>query len=376
MPVLRIRSRPAHVLLTLLAAGAAPSGAHAQVEVQAVLDGQVLLGDSAMRVGTVVLHRVSDIEQGEIDSTRVANGEFSFTLPGVPNPAMGDIYFASVRHQGVMYFGPPITQAIDLDSAYVIQAWDTLLAPTEGTDVALGGRTLFVDPQDATWTVTDVFQLRNDADRTIVARPGGRVWTYPLPPAATDVVTGEGEMSADVITYDSGSLVVRGALPPGERIFVARYTLASLEVTIPTPGTTELFDVLVREPAPALDVPGLAPAEGVQTESGATYRRYAGENIATPSVEIALGEETAPPPVEWIAVILAGILAVGGILALRSRSAPRAAAAARSGTREDLLLEVARLDEDFQRQSSPTEAVTQEYRARRAALLQRLRERT
>jgi hypothetical protein len=373
MPVLRLRSRPAHVLLALLAAGAAPPDAHAQVEVQAVLDGQVLLADSAMRSGTVVLHRVSDIQQGEIDSTRVANGAFAFTLPGVPNPAMGDIYFASVRHQGVMYFGPPITQAIDLDSAYVIQAWDTLLAPAEGMDVALGGRTLFIDAQDATWTITDVFELRNDADRTIVARPGGRVWTYPLPPAATDVVTGEDEMSADVITYDSGSLVVRGALPPGERLFVARYTLASLEVTIPTPGTTELLDVLVREPAPALDVAGLTPAEGVQTESGATYRRYAGENIATPAVVITLGEETSPPPVQWIAVILASILAVGGILALRTRS--RAPAAARSGTREDLLLEVARLDEDYQRHSSPTEAVTQEYRARRAALLQRLRER-
>jgi hypothetical protein len=375
MPVLPIGSRPAHVLLAVLAAVAVPVGAHAQIEAHAVLAGQVVLGDSAMRAGTVVLHRVSDIQQGEIDSTRVANGAFSFTLPGVPNPAMGDIYFASVRHQGVMYFGPAITQAIDLDSAYVIQAYDTLLAPAEGTDIVLEGRTLFIDPQEQSWTVTDVFQLRNDIDRTIVARPGGRVWTYPLPPAATDVVTGEGEMSPDVITYDSGSLVVRGAIPPGERLFVARYTLSSLEVEIPTPGTTQLFDVLVREPSPALDVAGLTPAEGVQTESGATYRRYAGENIAMASVQITMGEETSPPPVQWIAVILAAILTAGGILALRSRSASRAPAAARSGTREDLLLEVARLDEDYQRQSSPTDAVTQEYRARRAALLQRLRER-
>jgi hypothetical protein len=304
---------------------------------------------------------------------RVANGEFSFTLPGVPNPAMGDIYFASVRHQGVMYFGPAITQAIDLDSLYEIHAYDTLLAPTDGANVVLEARTLFVDPQDQSWTITDVFQLRNDFDRTIVARPGGRVWAYPLPPAATDVVMGD-EMSADVSTYDSGSLVVRAALPPGERLFVVRYTLASLEVAIPTPGTTAMLDLLVREPAPALDVPGLTPSEGVQTESGATYRRYAGENVAMPSLQIALGEETSPPPVQWIAVILAGILALGGILALRSRSA-RAPAVARSGTREDFLLEVARLDEEYQRQSSPTEAGTQEYRARRAALLQRLRER-
>jgi hypothetical protein len=306
---------------------------------------------------------------------RVSNGEFAFTLPGVPNPALGDIYFASVRHQGVMYFGPAITQAIELDSAYVIQAYDTLLAPSQGMEVALEGRYLFFEPQGDAWTVTDLFQLRNDVDRTIVARPDGRVWTYPLPPAASDVVTGENEMSADVITFDSGSLVVRGALPPGLREFVVRYTVPSPAVSIPTPGTTALLDVLVREPAPVLDVTGLEPAESMQTESGATYRVYQGENLGAGSVVITLGEETSPPPVQWIAVILATILAVGGILALRSRSAPRPAAASRSGTREDLLLEVARLDEEYQRQSSPTEAATHEYRARRAALLRRLRER-
>ena len=157
-------------------------------------------------------------------------------------------------------------------------------------------------------------------------------------------------------------------------MFVVRYTLASPEVAIPAPGTTVTFAVLVREPAPALEVSGLTPAESAQMESGVTYRRYAGENITDASVEIALGEEIEPPPVQWIAVILASILALGGILALRARST-RGAVAAPSDTRRDLLLEVARLDEDYQRQASPSEVVTREYRARRAALLQRLKER-
>ena len=374
MPALRIRRRAPYLLLAVLAVTSTSHSLHAQVEARAVLDGTVLVGDSAMPTGTVVLHRVSDIEQGEIDSTRVSNGAFSFTLPGVPNPAFGDIYFASVRHQGVMYFGRAITQAIDLDSAYVIQAWDTILAPAEGLDVALEARVLFFDPQGDAWTITDLFQLRNDFDRTVVARPDGRVWTYPLPPAATDVVTGEDEMSEDVIAYDAGSIVVRGAIPPGERMFVVRYTLPSPEVSIPTPGTTASFDVLVREPAPALDVTGLAQTEAAQMESGATYRRYAGENITIASVDIALGEDVEPPPVQWIAVILAAILALGGILALRARSG-RAPAAARSSTRQDLLLEVAHLDEDYRRQTSPSDAATREYRTRRAALVRRLRER-
>ena len=72
---------------------------------------------------------------------------------------------------------------------------------------------------------------------------------------------------------------------------------------------------------------------------------------------------------QWIAVILAAILVVGGVVAIRPASQR---AAPRSSRREDLLLEVARLDEDYERQASPSEAASQEYRARRAALLRRL----
>ena len=367
--------RPAHILLplALLVTPLGTAEARAQVEVEAVLEGRVMRGDSALRSGTVVLHHVSDVVQGEIDSTRVkADGTFSVPLPALPNPAIGEIYFASVRHQGVMYFGPAVTQATQLDSLYLIQAYDTLLAPEEGIDVALDSRTLFFEPNGDTWRITDVFYLRNDLGRTIVARPGGRVWTYPLPEVATEVLTGEGEMSADAVTYDSGQIVVRGAVPPGERMFVVRYTLASPEVSIPTPGTTTALDVLVREPAPPLDITGLVPSESVELEAGATYRRYVGDNVTSPSVQVALGEQQGPPPVQWIAVVLAAILAAGGIFAIRSGS-PRAAPgpSPRSSRREDLL-EVAKLDEEYERQPSPSEAATQQYRARRAALLRRL----
>jgi hypothetical protein len=360
--------------VTQIAAMLLPSAARAQVEVEAVLEGSVLVGDSAMRSGTVVLHRVSDAQQGEIDSTRVTSeGRFSMRLPGLPNPVLNEIYFASVRHQGVMYFGTPITQAIDLDSAYVIQAWDTLLAPAEGMPISLGGRALFVDPQAEGWTVTDAFTLQNDSTRTLVARPGGMVWSYPLPATATEVITGEGDLATDV-TYESGRVVVHGPLAPGERMFVVRYTLASLETSIPTPGTTTSFDILVREPAPPLDVAGLEAVASVELEGGGTYRRYSGDNVTSPSVDVALGEEVGPPPVQWIAVILAVILGVGGVMAIgRARGRAPPVTSPEGDARQELLLEVARLDEEYHRQPSPTDAATGDYRARRAELLRRLR---
>ena len=86
---------------------------------------------------------------------------------------------------------------------------------------------------------------------------------------------------------------------------------------------------------------------------------------------------SAPPLARFprraqIAVILAIVLAAGGVVALRARSA-RAPAAARIDRRQELLLDVARLDEDYQRMKSPSEADTREYRARRAALIEQLR---
>ncbi len=347
-------------------------GVEAQETAEAVLNGRVLVGDAPLSAGTVVLHQLNDVTQGEIDSTRVGrDGAFSIRLPGVPNPTRGEMYFASVRHQGVLYFGPALTAAVQLDSLYEIHAYDTILAPAEGMPVTLLARNLFFEPDGAAWRITDVFQLRNDSQRTVVARPGGRVWSYPLPQAATEVITGEGEMSADVVTYEDGGLVVRAALPPGERLFMVRYTLASPEVEIPTPGATEMFDVLVREPAPPLDIAGLTRAESVELEGGGTYRRYAAENLATPSLIVVLGEERGPPPVEWIAVVLTLLLAAGGLIAFRRGSARPAPV--RGNVRQSLLVELARLDEEFQSKPSPSKSEKLAYQERRTEMLRRLK---
>jgi hypothetical protein len=368
----RFLRRGALVLIPLLAASLGAGDVRGQVVADPILRGRVLVGGAPMATGTVVLHQINDVIQGEIDSTRVApDGTFSLRLPGVPNPARGELYFAAVRHAGVLYFGYAVTEAIQLDSLYEIQAYDTLVAPTEGVPVTLEARNIFFEPDGTSWRITDVFQLRNDLDRTVVARPGGRVWAYPLPDVATEVLTGEGELSADVITYEEGSLVVRAALPPGERMFVVRYTLASPEVAIPTPGATGMFDVLVREPAPPLEIDGLTPAESVELEGGSTYRRFAGEDVSTPFLTVALGEEQSPPPVRWIAVGLAAVLAAGGLLAFRGGS--RRPKPVRVDARHELIVELARLDEEFQGRTSPSKAAKQEYQSRRAELIRRLK---
>ena len=375
----RCARRPASLLLsglyhcvTTLAVLVPPAAAGAQVEAEPVLAGRVLLGDSALPRATVVLHRMAQDAAGEIDSTSAGpDGTFAFALPSVPNPAVGELYFASVRHQGVMYFGTAVDAPIELDSVYRIQAYDTLLAPEQGVEVALQSRNIFLEPNGGAWQATDVFQLRNDHDRTIVARPGGRVWSYPLPEDAREVATGEGEFAPGVVAYEDGSFVVRAALPPGERLFVVRYLLDSPAVAIPSPGETEMFDLLVREPAPALGVEPMQQLESVELEVGQTFRRYAAENVTTPFVRIIAAEEREPPPVEWIAVILALVLAGGGLLALRGRSStPRPVPAE---DRQAILVQLAQLDEAFERRTDSSAAAKREYQRRRAALVRRLK---
>jgi hypothetical protein len=362
-------------VLTLLATVATvtmPVPTSAQVEETPLLTGRVLLGDTALSSGTVVLHHMTEQTGGEIDSASVASdGSFAIRLPSVPNPALGELYFASVRHHGVMYFGASVQNALQLDSIYEIRAYDTLLAPEGGIDVALEARNVFLEPNGEAWQATDVFQLRNDHDRTVVSRAGGRVWSYPLPAEAREVMTGEGEFQPGVVAYEDGAFVVRAALPPGERLFVVRYLLDSPEVSIPSPGRAEMFDLLVREPAPPLEVDVMQQVASIDLEVGQTFRRYTAENVMAPFVRITRGEAAEPPRVRWIAVVLALVLAGGGLLALRGRggSAPTPA-----GDRQAILLQIAQLDEEFERRASPSATARREYERRRGDLMRQLRQ--
>jgi len=367
--------RAAARLLPLLMLAASPTVSRAQVPVEPVLAGRVLIGDTVMTSGFVLLHHVSQVAEGVLDSVQVApDGSFVVRLPQMPDEGLGEIYFATVQHDGVLYPGREIMRPIDLDSLYVIHAYDTLIVPPEGVPVGIEQRSVFFEQNDAAWAATDVFQLRNDTDRTLLPRESGNVWRYPLPAGARDVSAIQ-EMSANVVGYEGADLVFRGAIPPGPRLLVVRYFLDSLAVTIPTPGITGAMDVLVREPSPSFDVEGLTQVQPIQLEGGASYRVFSAENLTLPQVRLTLVEEEAPPPVQWIAVVLAMVLAGGGVLALRGRSTADAASkrAPAGEGRQAILLEIARLDDEYEALASPSAGRTKEYRRRRAELLKRLR---
>jgi len=123
------------IALAMLLGSAGP--ARAQVEATPVLSGLVQRAGEPLGGSQVVLHRVDAVDAGALDTlVAEADGSFRFGLPTVPDPGgRGEIYFASVNHQGVLYFGPPVATAAELDSLYRIEVFDTLTAPPGGAEI-------------------------------------------------------------------------------------------------------------------------------------------------------------------------------------------------------------------------------------------------
>lgn len=375
--LLRVPALVAAILLLPLALGA-------QVPAEPVLEGEVLRSGEPYADATVVLHRVTPARAGEVDSTRAGtDGRFRFDLPSVPAAgARNEVYFASVRHHGVLYFGTLLGEAIQLDTLYLIQVYDTATPPAGGARFPVEVRNIVVEgAPDGSWQVTDLMQVRNDSDRTWVAGDGEPIWSFPLPEGAFRFEVGQSDLPDDAVQFRDGWLHLYAPVPPGERLYVLRYALTTPETTIPLPGRTERIQLLVREPAPPLAVDGLAAEQAVELEPGSTYRVYSAEDLEdTRAVLSEGGPSGGGVPVEWIAVILALVLGGAGVLAvsLKRGGEVKGAGASPAGEvvgltgRAAILAEIARLDEEFE--AGPgTEADREAWQVARQALKERLR---
>jgi hypothetical protein len=354
----------------LVLAALAPSAAQELAE--PILRGRVLLGDSTLSTGTVVLHRVTDNEQGEIAYADLADdGTFSFLLPTVPDPARSDVFLASVDYLGLLYFGQPITLPIQLDSIYEIRTYDTTVVASGGTTVPIQVRNLFLELSGTGWFVTDVFLLHNDGARTLVARDGGAVWRHPVPPSASGLVIADMQFAEGGVSVDGGDVAILAGIPPGERYVVVRYLVPDPYLEIPIASPTEALEVYVREPAPPIEAPALTLGEPVELEAGVTYRRYVGVDVSGPIVRLLEGEDAGPPPVRELSVILSLTLAALGMWAVRNGGS-RGPMLSPADVRSRIVLEVARLDDAFASRRAVTQEERGAYEARRRGLVRRL----
>ncbi|MBI4538465.1 MAG: hypothetical protein HY704_03000 [Gemmatimonadetes bacterium] len=358
-------------LLAVLALGwlAAAAPAVAQESAGPRIPGRVLRDGAPLSGIRVMLHRIAADLGGPVDSTTTdGRGGFVFRLGARADSVRDEVvYFASVRHQGILYFGTALPPDFPSDSLYTIQVFDTVTAPPEGAALAVEVRHVILEQDSAGWRATDLVQLRHPDPRTYVAADGGATWSYPLPAAASDFEVGEGDLAPDAVALRDGRVWVTAPIPPGERLYLFRYRLADRSFELPLPGTTARLELLVREPAPPLVISRLEAQPPVELE-GNTYRRWAGATLRDMTVRI----QESPPgklPVAWVAAALALVLGAGALYAFRHGQAPAAAPL----TREALLIEIARLDEQFAAPRHIDAETRRQYLARRAVLKEQLR---
>jgi hypothetical protein len=365
----------------LVLAGLLHAAVFAQEEVAPFLSGEVRVGQDLLPGAMVVLHWVSADESGQIDSIRSAqDGSFRLPLPYVPDHASRpEVFFASVEYGGLLYFGPAVTEAVQLDSLYLIQAFDTVSVSPGGAELPVSARNLFLEQAPGGWTATDVFEIRNDGDRTLYSPQEGVVWSYPLPPSATDFQLGQGDMAPDAVRFEEGQVRVYAPVPPGERQILVRYRIQEREFSLPLPGRVDALDILLREPAPPAEFPPLDLATPVELEPGNTFRRYSAEGLADTEVRAQVAADPWSLPAEWMGFILTAFLAAAGVVVfrLRRRSVGPGDDAGRKGagrsSREDLLVAIATLDEDFSALEAPTADQRAAYEAERKRFLARLK---
>ena len=352
------------------------------------LQGRVMLGDAGVGSGMVVLHRVSPEVAGEVDSVSIAqDGGFEFVIPQPPSAStQAEILFASVRYEGVLYFGSAISDPEQLDSLYVINVFGSKKAPPEGLLLPLSVRNLFLERWGEGWRATDLFQILNGGERTLVAAEDGVVWSYPLPPGATSARLGQGDLPPDAVTFEGGRVLVRAPLPPGERMLLIRYELPEIEAEFPAPGATETLELLVKEPAPSLDVAGLRPLDVVSLDGESSYRRYSGTSLLDAVISLEESSERRAALHGDLRRHPGGSAGRGRLTRLsvaagaghgsfgrlgfwsRNRSWGRVGGRRR---REGLILQVARLDESLEATTDPE--VRRRMSAERTALMVRLR---
>lgn len=367
-----IRLLPPFLLLCVVGV---PGSAQAQEEVDAILSGELTVGGVPADTGTVVLHRITPEEAGDVDSTSVAeDGSFRFDLPNLPIPGSGEVFLASTRFEGVLYAGEPISDPVQLDTLYSIRAFPSMRASPEGMSFPVSRREVWVDEGPVGWQVTDVLEIQNSLSLTMIPEvEDGPVWRYPLPSGAIGGRILQLGPSVGPARVDGTTLVASNPVLPAENYYVVQYDLESIEFDLPMPGETGLVQVMVREPAPQIRVEGLARQPSEELEVGTTFMRWAGQTLRDQSISVRLGEEAGAPILVWMSLALALVLVGAGALIIGRRTASVSVPSVGMGRlRRDILIEIAKLDEAYAGIDRPDQEAAAGYRTRRAALVREL----
>jgi hypothetical protein len=221
---------------------------------------------------------------------------------------------------------------------------------------------------DGGWRVTD-FVLARMPDAGVAGRweVGFR---YPLPEGIRDarLVTRGSESAPGFVA--GGVIRSEGALHPGETLFVTRYGATDPFLTVRLPGYHEFVEVLIREPAPLLEVLGLRLVGTTKLDDSGAFLRYTGVGVQNTTLSFRPGPEPATLPVGAAAAGVAVILVLGGTLACCARGTS-GSPCIDNESRRRIVRDIARIDETLDAAESLEPEEREALLARRVGLFRR-----
>ncbi|MDV2990321.1 MAG: hypothetical protein P3T54_09295 [Dehalogenimonas sp.] len=341
----------------------------AAAEADGVITGQLingsLNGEPAGALGLILeAYGAGAVEP--VATAAVAGSDGSFEFTGL-NTDSSITYYVAAEYLGVTYYSEPINFPTDV---VVVEAEVPVYETTELDDaVSIALSHTIISLEEDGLGFTEFFIIENKGDRTYVG--SGQVigtaavtLVLPLPNDAEHIEIGA--EIADTVVFTNAGLVYSGPIKPG-------YTPATYSYHIHTSQSQYLFSrqvdytqdryELLVQGTDKINAPLLTRNETLVIENVA-YQYFSGSAISGGEVlSIQLdGLKTNPAQtILWVGGVL--VLLVAGFVLLMRRGG-RGRVAVNGNEREQLLIQIARLDDEYE--SGNIEEG--EYRTKRAEL--------
>ena len=273
---------------------------------------------------TVILHRVTMLVQGPIDSARLdAKGHYQLRIAAVDSTAT---YLISVLHDGVGYFSEPIRPTLSArgrgPTVDTLRVYDTLVG---GPPLPVTKRlvSIALPKKDGSREVLEITVLSNPGEKTrIAADTLHPVWTGLLPPGVLQFSVGQGDFSSEAVSRHGDTVGLYGAVQPGNgRQLAYSYLIpgGSSPFMLPVDHPLDALLLLLEDTTARVTGPGLR-ALGVRPLETRHFAEYQIDHVK-PGALVAIEFPRAPFHLESLVpliAVLAGLVLGGGFfLALR-----------------------------------------------------------
>jgi hypothetical protein len=249
------------------------------------VEGRILRGQGSapapLTGAWATLHRVGKDRSGPLDSVRTdASGRFRFGYR-----ADGDstaLYFVSTNYSGIAYFTSPLRAATVSGDEATLTVFDTTSGPLP---ITVRGRHIVVTEPDSAApkerAIIEVYELSNDSSLTRVPGAAKRtVFETRLPDGALAPRGGQGDISAEAITFEGNVVRVKAPIGPGLKQFSITYTLPTSvkQFTVPVPVKVPVLEVLLEGAGGGASGGGLKP-QPASSVGGRSFTRFLGDEV-------------------------------------------------------------------------------------------------